>query len=107
MLESINHGAVVKALLHGPKGKDKGQSGKKPPALGQIKDLKWFRAQTYQRLLNFDIRPFVGFHKLQRIITDEQGRIALGQHIRDVWFSAPEVRMRVIELVKDNPRERD
>src|SRR5436853_6691405 len=107
MLESINHAAVVKALPHGPKSEDKRQSCKKPPALRQIKDLKWLRTQTYKRLLNFDIRPFVDFHKLQRVVADEQCRIALGQHIGHVWFSTPEIGMRVIKLVKDNSRQRD
>src|SRR2546425_1219578 len=107
MLKRIDHTAVVKALTHGPKGEDKRQSCKKTPALRQIKDLKRFRAQTYERLLNFDIRPFVGFHKLQSVVADEQSRIALSQHIRDVWFSGPEVRMDVIELAKDDSRERD
>ena len=51
--------------------------------------------------MDVNIRSFVGFHELQCIIADEQGRIAPGQHRRQIRFGRAEIRMRMIELTEN------
>ena len=88
-LEIIHNRVILESVAHSPEGKHKRQPGQDPPALGEIEHLKGLRTQPHHRFLVFDVRLFVDFHELQRVVANEQGRVALRQHICDVRLGRP------------------